>query len=476
MKRLVNMLVLIAAIVVGLFGFFALAYYTVNAFGVWSFRFLGAPPALGQAVANIVFLQLLFVMILATLLTLAERKWSAAMQDRIGPNRARIALPWFRHRSFGGLLHIAADALKMLTKEDLRPASASAFLYHIAPILNFAPIFCLFAIVPVGPPVIFENTTLRLTNSLQIANPDVGLLYLFGIASIAVYGVSLAGWASDNKLALLGGVRASAQMISYEVALGLGLVGMMMVAGTLRMDQMIEAQQQTLFGISWLPAWGIFVQPLGFLLFFAAAFAETKRAPFDLPEGESEIIGYFIEYSGMKFGMYMIGEFIEVVTLAGVVTAIFFGGYHLPPSWELFVRESVVAPLVRLRFSDALVVGPSTNLTMAIFGATVFACKVLLLCWLQLAIRWTFPRFRYDQVQTLGWRILLPLGLVNVFVTGACLLLDKSVDLLAAVGLLEIALFVSMVLWSSTEDRDRAANRAARRAGASASPAAEAGH
>jgi NADH-quinone oxidoreductase subunit H len=468
-SRLLNMLILFAALTVGLFLFFYGAYYAVNFCGALTHRYLHVTPVLGEAIANIVFLQLLFVMILATLLTLAERKWSAAMQDRIGPNRARLNLPWARHRSFGGLLHIAADALKMLTKEDLRPASASAFLYQIAPILNFAPIFCLFAIVPVGPPVLFENT--RQTISLQIANPDVGLLYLFGIASLAVYGVSLAGWASDNKLALLGGVRAAAQMISYEVALGLGLVGMMMIAGTLRMDRMIEVQQLPLFGLQWLPAWGIFVQPLGFLLFFAAAFAETKRAPFDLPEGESEIIGYFIEYSGMKFGMYMIGEFIEVVTLAGVVTAIFLGGYHLPPSWESFVREDVVARLVRLRFHDPLVQRPSINLTMGVFGATVFAWKVLILCWLQLAIRWTFPRFRYDQVQKLGWRILLPLGLANVFVTGACLLLDKSTDTLGAVGLAEIALFVAMVLWSGGEDTSRARVRRARRAG---TPVAEA--
>jgi NADH-quinone oxidoreductase subunit H len=476
MRRLINMLVFFVVLTVALFGFFAAAYYIVNICGVLSFQWFHLTPVFGQAVANIVFLQLLFVMILATLLTLAERKWSAAMQDRIGPNRARLELPWIRNRSLGGLMHIAADALKMLTKEDLRPTSASAVLFQLAPILNFAPIFCLFAIVPVGPPVVFENTVLRLSNSLQIANPDVGLLYLFGIASLAVYGVSLAGWASDNKLALLGGVRASAQMISYEVALGLGLVGMMMVAGTLRMDQMIEAQNHPLFGMSWLPAWGIFVQPLGFILFFAAAFAETKRAPFDLPEGESEIIGYFIEYSGMKFGMYMIGEFIEVVTLSGVVVAIFLGGYHLPPALETFVRESVITPLVRLRFHDPMVVGPSTSLTMAIFGATVFAWKVLILCWFQLAIRWTFPRFRYDQVQTLGWRILLPLGLVNVFVTGACLLLDKSLDLLALVGFAEIALFFAMVLWSSSEDRFRATRRAARRSGAVAPAHAPAGH
>ena len=406
-------------------------------------RWMGA--ALGQAIAAIVFLQFLFVMIVATLLTIAERKWSAAMQDRIGPNRAGR----FLGMSFGGIPHIAADALKMIFKEDVVPTQATRVLYQLAPVLNFAPIFCLFAIVPMGPPVRFEHVVdgrlVSLVATLQIANPDIGLLYVFGIASLAVYGVSLAGWSSGNKLALLGGVRASSQMIAYEVALGLGLVGMMMTAGTLRLDQMIQAQSQGLFGSAWLPAWGIFVQPLGFLLFFAAAFAETKRAPFDLPEGESEIIGYFIEYSGMKFGMFMIAEFVEVVTLAGIVTAVFFGGWHLCPAADEGLRV-VVGKIVRWRFSDPANVAGSTALTLAVLQTVIFAAKALLLCWLQLAIRWTFPRFRYDQVQTLGWRILLPAGIVNVFATGVCLLLDPSLRLLGLVGLAELALGVGMAL------------------------------
>jgi NADH-quinone oxidoreductase subunit H len=229
----------------------------------------------------------------------------------------------------------------------------------------------------------------------------------------------------------------------------------MMAAGTLRMDQMIDLQGRGLFGSGLLPAWGIFLQPVGFLLFFAAAFAETKRAPFDLPEGESEIIGYFIEYSGMKFGMYMIGEFIEVVTLAGVLTAVFFGGYHTLPALDGWLRHDVVAPIVRWRFSNPIVQQPSIDLTMAVFGATVFAVKLILLCWVQLLIRWTFPRFRYDQIQWLGWRILLPLGLVNIFVTGACLLFDKSLDLLGGVGLVEIAFCVAMILWRAAPVKPR---------------------
>ncbi len=415
---------------------------TQTGFSVGGHRILSfGSPVIGQAVVNVLVIQLVFVMILATLLTLAERKWSSAIQDRIGPNRATIF-----GTQLGGLWHVVADAVKMLVKEDAVPAAASKLLYSLAPALNFAPIFCLFAIVPLGPPVMMGHNFLV---TPQIANPDVGLLYLFGIASMAVYGVSLAGWASGNKLALLGGVRAAAQMISYEVALGLGLVGMMMACGTLRLDQMVDTQSHLLFGTTWLPAWGIFLQPVGFLLFFAAAFAETKRAPFDLPEGESEIIGYFLEYSGMKFGTFMIGEFVEVVTLSGVLTCIFFGGYHLPFGWDAALADRVFRPLIHALYASRPEVWESSvALNLGIAGATIFTLKVVMLCWLQLMIRWTFPRFRYDQIQHLGWRILLPLGLVNVFVTGACLLLDTSLDTLAAVGFAQIALCLGLVLWT----------------------------
>ncbi len=445
MARLFRMLLLGVLIVLGLCAWAWLGYLAVNWLGGVTLGW-GWGATLGQAVAAIVFIQLLFVMIVATLLTLAERKWSAAMQDRIGPNRAR--LPGLGRFSLGGIPHVLADALKMISKEDFLPSQSNRVLYHLAPVLNFAPIFCLFAIVPMGPPVPIRHGFAVLVATLQIANPDVGLLYVFAIASLAVYGVSLAGWASGNKLALLGGVRASSQMIAYEVALGLGLVGMMMTAGTLRLDQMVQTQSQGLFGLSWLPAWGIFVQPLGFLLFFAAAFAETKRTPFDLPEGESEIIGYFVEYSGMKFGMFMIAEFVEIVTLAAIVTAVFLGGWHLSPAIDGGLA-SFAAVLVRWRFGFAEPTG--VLLTLAVMQTAIFAVKVLVLCWLQLAIRWTFPRFRYDQIQYLGWRILLPLGLANVFATGVCLLLDPSLSLLGAVGLAEIGVGIAALLWSGAK-------------------------
>jgi NADH-quinone oxidoreductase subunit H len=392
------------------------------------------------------------VMVIATLLTLAERKWSALMQNRIGPNRARIDLPLIRDRSLAGLPHVLTDVVKMLTKEAFQPKEASAFLFKLAPMLAFAPAFALFAVVPAGPELVMNLLEKgEHTVNMVAANPDFGLLYIFAIASLAVYGTSLAGWASNNKFALLGGVRASSQMVSYEVALGLSLVGMMLAFSTVRLagaDGMSALQGHYLWQFTGgatgfdigVPQWGIFLQPLGFVLFFAAAFAETKRAPFDAPEGESEIVGYFVEYSGMQFGMFMISEFVEVVVLSGVLTAIFFGGYHLPFGDQWLANTELMKGLPVLY---GAVVG------------TVFWVKVVLLCYLQLAIRWTFPRFRYDQIQTLGWKILLPIGLVNLFITGAAVLADPSLRLLALVGFLEIGALIAFTLTPRPADRFR---------------------
>ena len=325
----------------------------------------------------------------------------------------------------------------MLTKEAFRPRGASKLLFNLGPMLAFAPVFALFAVVPAGPTLkVFDQPVMMVATNL-----DFGLLFLFAIASLAVYGTSLAGWASNNKFALLGGVRASSQMISYEVALGLSLVGMMIAFSTVKLagaDGMSEMQMQYLWSTKvggvldvGLPAWGIFLQPLGFLLFFAAAFAETKRAPFDAPEGESEIVGYFLEYSGMQFGMFMIAEFVEIVVLAGVLVAIFFGGWALPFGNEWLMN---LAPMRE----HPVLLG-------AIFG-TVFWGKVLLVVYLQMVIRWTMPRFRYDQIQKLGWQILLPMGLVNLFVTGALILLDPSLRLLAVFGFVVIGVFAFLSL------------------------------
>ena len=435
MKRIVTVLGAFVFIGVLLFAIMAGAYALAGAAERYLFQGAGA-------LANILTLMLVFVMVIATMLTLAERKWSALMQDRVGPNRARINLPGLKNAPLAGLPHVLTDVVKMLTKEDFIPANASKLLYNLGPILAFSPVFALFAVVPAGPTVsVFGRQV-----DMVVANPDFGLLYLFAIASLAVYGTSLAGWSSNNKFALLGGVRASSQMISYEVALGLSLVGMMIAFSTVQLPAMGEGQAQYLWKTGGafdlgVPKWGILLQPLGFIGFFAAAFAETKRAPFDVPEGESEIIGYFVEYSGMKFGMFMISEFVEVVVLSGVTAAVFFGGYHLPFGEQWFGN----LPLFQ----------ENPWLWGAVLG-TVFWTKVILLCWVQLTIRWTFPRFRYDQIQTLGWKILLPAGLVNLFVSGALILWDPSLKALAMVGLAEIALVVALAMSPTGEAAEEA--------------------
>jgi NADH-quinone oxidoreductase subunit H len=364
------------------------------------------------------------------------------MQDRIGPNRARFGLPGLNKLSLAGLPHFLADGIKMLTKEDFVPGAASRLLFTLAPMLAFGPIFILFAVVPMAPVIPADaipgigaiaasfGVGASFPVSLHVApNLDIGLLYIFAMASLAVYGTALAGWASNNRFALLGGVRAASQMISYEIALGLSLVGMMMAFSTLRLEDMTAAQNAGIFGGA-LPAWGLFLQPIGFLLFFTASLAETKRAPFDAPEGESEIIGYFVEYSGMRFGMFMISEFVEIVVLSGVTVAIFLGGFHLPvpPSWgwETWIQANWG------HFAWASILG------------LTFVAKVVVLCWVQLMIRWTMPRFRYDQIQSLGWKILLPLALVNLVVSGVLILVDPSLDLLAIVGIAQLVLIIGI--------------------------------
>ena len=386
----------------------------------------GLPATYGAAIANVLVLMAGVVMTTAAALTVGERKWSAMIQNRIGPNRIKVF-----GLSVGGIFFLAADALKMLTKENIEPDKRSRVLYELAPMAAFVPSFVLFAVVPVGPPVNIQIGGVVHRIALQVANIDAGLLFVFGAASLAVYGTALAGWASNSKLAILGGVRASSQMISYEVSLGLSLVGSMMAYQSLRIEQMVQAQGHLLWGF--LPALGFFLQPVGMLVFFVSAFAETKRAPFDLPEGESEIVGYFVEYPGMKFGMMFLAEFIEVVVLAAVTSAIFFGGWH-PVFFEQTLKEAV---------------GEGTVWWAAICAGS-FLAKVLLLCWLQLVIRWTLPRFRFDQVQKLCWKMLLPITLVNVFLTGALILIDESLELLAVVGIVEL---VAMVLLTAAASR-----------------------
>src|SRR5438445_1278773 len=446
----------LAATVVGWAAFAGvlLAVSWVLYFIVWLFKtiFQDRPNiagGLGEGIGNIVALILVLIMVTATLLTMAERKWSALMQDRVGPNRARLPIPGLSERPLKGIPHILADVLKMLFKEDFVPEGAdrNKFLFNLAPLLAFAPAFCLFAVVPVGPEITFWGKRI----ALQVARVDWGILYVFALASLAVFGTALAGWSSNNKLALLGGLRASAQLVSYEVTLGLTLVGVFILFGTLRLDVMVLQQGPTeamlrsvlrtggsdptlLFG--WLPGWGALFQPIGMILFLVAAMAEIKRAPFDTPEGESEIIGYFLEYSGLKSGLFLIAEFAEVVVVGGIVAAVFLGGYHIP--W-------IEPPLARA--FDGLF-GIRGTSWLAVLQVFAFLVKMLLLIWVQMLARWAFPRFRFDQIMRLGWKMMLPVSLANVVVT-AGLLLWAGREGVAWMGILEWAALLSFLALSA---------------------------
>jgi NADH-quinone oxidoreductase subunit H len=412
---------------------------------------------LSQALGTIVSLILILVMITATLLTMGDRKWSALMQDRVGPNRARLSIiPFLKDKPLRGLPHILADVLKMLFKEDFMPEGAwgNSLLFNLAPLLAFAPAFMLFAVVPVSPEVTFFGERMQ----LLVAKVDWGILYVFALASIAVFGTALAGWTSNNKLALLGGLRASAQLVSYEVTLGLTLVGAFIVFGSLRLDYMAVSQgmletairsavaagertgqillhdDSLLFG--WLPAWGLVFQPLGLILFLVAAQAEIKRAPFDTPEGESEIIGYFLEYSGLKSGMFLIAEYAETVVVAGIVTTIFLGGYHVP--W--------LEPTIVHVFNNAL--GFSGFAWLAVLQVFSFVVKMLFIVWLMFIARWAFPRFRYDQIMRLGWKMMLPVSLANVAISAGIYLLAGR-DGLAWMGGIEWVAILAFIALSA---------------------------
>jgi NADH-quinone oxidoreductase subunit H len=338
---------------------------------------------------------------LAGLLTWAERKQSAFMQDRIGPNRANLG----RVTAFG-LLHVMADGIKMITKEDFIPEGANRALHTLAPAAALFPALVVFAVIPFGDVLIIGDKEIP----LQVANLNVGIVYVFAVASLAVYGTMLAGWASNNNYSLMGGLRASSQMISYEVSMGLSILGLLMIYQSAQLDVIVRAQGQLLWGF--LPLWGVLVQPVAFFLFVAAALAENKRVPFDLPEGESEIIGYFVEYSSMKFGMFFLAEFVEVVIVSGLVTTLFFGGWQFP-----YLQAD------GFHWPFELGVWHLPHVLVVLIQVATFCLKVLVGCWILLVVRWTLPRFRYDQVMRLGWKMMLPLALVNLLVTAVIVLL-----------------------------------------------------
>jgi len=311
-------------------------------------------------------------------LVLAERKISAYIQNRLGPNRVG---PW-------GLLQPLADGLKFMFKEDVIPTHVNRVLYLAAPVAILIPALMGFAVVPFGDTITIMGRTIR----LQVADLNIGILYILATASLGVYGVVLAGWASNSKYALLGGIRASAQMISYELSLGLSLIGVLMVSGTLELNEIVVSQAtHSLFGF--LPRWNVFAQPLAFLIFTVSAFAEANRLPFDLPESEQELVaGYHSEYSSMKFAMFFLAEYANMVTGSAMASILFLGGWNGPmfgPEW----------------------------LQIWVLPTAWFLAKVFFFMFLFMLIRATLPRIRYDQLMAFGWKVLLPLALANVVIT-----------------------------------------------------------
>jgi NADH-quinone oxidoreductase subunit H len=376
-----------------------------------------------------------FVLNVAGVLTWLDRRLGAMIQHRIGPNRAVIKV-FGKELRLLGLLHTAADGIKFFTKENFMPPKADPLLFMLAPIVSLAAVFSLLTAIPFGDtvcghqfwlhtPNIFTGPAVQRFGScpgdarsgyfpidLAIAPLGVGILFVFAIAGQGIIGAAIAGWSSDNKFSLMGALRAASQMVSYEVTLGMSLIGAMMIYGTVRLDDMVRWQSEH--------AWGIFVQPVAFFLFFAASVAENKRIPFDLPEAESELVsGYFTEYAGMKFGMFYFAEYAEIVTGSMLLVTIFLGGWTLP----FFHRDGLTIAFGQTEIFKGLV----PHVWVTLLGVVTFFVKVLVVCWVQAFVRWSLPRFRYDQLMKLGWRILLPASLVNILVTGVVwLALDSA--------------------------------------------------
>ena len=356
------------------------------------------------------------------LLTWVERKQAAVMSDRIGANRAYIRIPFTQIKLvWMGLFHGMADGLKMLLKEDFKPRTYDQVAYTLAPYVVFAPVLLVFAVIPFGGVLDPGKLVPALahwfggrTYPMQVANLNAGLLVVFAFSGLTILGTMLAGWSSDNKFSLLGGLRAGSQMISYELVMGLSVMGLILVFGTVDLRDMVHQQSRTIWGV--LPAWGIFYQPVAALLFLTAAIAENKRIPFDLPEAESELVaGYYTEYSAMKMGLFMFAEFIEIAIVGALFTTMFLGGYNLP-----FMNDSgFTLPGGRvIELSHGWVV---------LTQLAVFLGKVFLMCVVQIQIRWSLPRFRYDQMLSFAWKMLLPLTLANLSVTAVLLWLHQRV-------------------------------------------------
>ena len=315
-----------------------------------------------------------------------ERKVVADMQMRVGPNRAGPA----------GILITLADGIKLFFKEGVMPVTADAPVYLIAPIASMVPAMLAFAVIPFGTGV----TLFHRRVPFQITDLNVGILWILAMASLAVYGVVLAGWSSGSNYPLLGAIRSSAQMISYEVGMGLGLVAVLLFSGTLTMGQIVAVQARhfDVTGLRWLPKWNIFFQLPAFILYYTAAVAETNRPPFDLPEAETELVaGYHLEYSGIKFAMFFLAEYMHMITVSAVAVTLFFGGWH----------------------------GPMFHVVSWLWPLLWFLVKLVVLIFVFVWIRATLPRFRYDKLMSFGWKVLIPLGLLWILITASSLVLPS---------------------------------------------------
>jgi NADH-quinone oxidoreductase subunit H len=329
---------------------------------------------------------LLFILLTGfAYLTLYERKALARIQTRIGPNRAG---PW-------GLLQPIADAVKLIFKEELTPTKADKLLFLLAPVVTLVPALVITAVVPWGP----NLTVFGYTVTLYVSDINVGVLYIMSVASIAVYGIVLAGWSSNNKYAMLGGLRSTAQMVSYEIALALSFVGVILLAGTMRMTEIVEAQKTMWFAI---------LQPVGAAIFLIATLAEVNRAPFDMPEAEQELTaGYHTEYSGMKFALFFMAEYDKMIAICSIGATLFFGGYR-----EFWFLSNTILSVDRTPW----------------LGPIYIFLKIFILLFGMIWVRATFPRIRYDRLMSFGWKILLPLSLALIFITAVGILLAQQVN------------------------------------------------
>ncbi|KAA0209899.1 MAG: NADH-quinone oxidoreductase subunit NuoH [Ignavibacteriaceae bacterium] len=311
-----------------------------------------------------------------------ERRVSAFIQNRIGPNRVGPE----------GLLQPLADVIKLLMKEDIVPERANRFVHALAPGISIIVALSTIAVVPFGDTIELFGRQIK----LQIADVNVGILYIFALLSLGVYGITLSGWASNSKYSLLGGLRSSAQMISYELSMGLSVIGVIIISGTLQLDEIVYAQY------GW--KWNIILQPVGFIIFLVASFAETNRLPFDLPEAEQELVGgYHTEYSSMKFALFFLAEYAAIIVSSAVIATLYLGGWQFPYLQDFGLPQIVTSILQVLTFS----------------------VKVVALVFFFIWIRWTIPRFRYDQLMDLGWKVMLPIALANLLVTALVVLLLK---------------------------------------------------